>query len=75
MQLAELADIRKVELDALAPLAESRKVELAEIRNSTSWRVTAPLRAAVGVARRLTSTFKPPPKGLATDGRSPVLGR
>ena len=75
MQLAELADIRKAELDELARLAESRKAELAEIRNSTSWRVTAPLRAAAMAARRFASTLKPRPKRLATDGRTPVLGR
>ncbi len=74
-QLAELADIRKAELDELARLAESRKAELAEIRNSTSWRVTAPLRAAAMAARRFASTLKPRPKRLATDGRTPVLGR
>jgi hypothetical protein len=74
MQLAELADIRKAERDELAQLAESRKAELAEIRNSTCWRMTAPLRA-LGAARRFASTLKPRPKRLATDGRTPVLGR
>ena len=59
----------------LAELADIHKAELAEIRNSTCWRMTAPLRAAVVVARRFASTLKPRPKGLATDGRSPVLGR
>ena len=75
MQLAELADIRKAELDELAPLAESRKMELAEIRNSTSWRVTAPLRTAVAAARRFASTLKLRPKRAASNGRTPVLGR
>jgi hypothetical protein len=59
----------------LAELAEISKAELAEIRNSTSWRMTAPLRAAVVTARRFASTLKPQRKGLATDGRSPMLGR
>ena len=75
MQFAELADIRKAELDELTRLAESRKAELAAIRNSTSWRMTAPLRAAVASARGFVSTLKPRPKRLATDGRTPVLGR
>jgi hypothetical protein len=59
----------------LAELADIHKAELAEIRNSTCWRMTAPLRAAVVAARRFASTLKPRPRGLATDGRSPVLGR
>jgi hypothetical protein len=75
MRFAELADIRKAELDELTRLAESRKAELAAIRNSTSWRMTAPLRAAVASARGFVSTLKPRPKRLATDGRTPVLGR
>jgi hypothetical protein len=58
-----------------AMLKASCEAELAEIRNSTCWRMTAPLRAAVVAARGFASTFKPWPKRLATHGRTPVLGK
>jgi hypothetical protein len=47
--------------------------ELASLRGSTSWRLTAPLRAVVGRARRFTSTWKARRKGRATDNRAAVL--
>jgi hypothetical protein len=59
----------------LAEVAQIAKAELAEIRNSTSWRITAPLRAAVIAARRFASTLKLRPRRVATSGRTPVLGR
>jgi hypothetical protein len=59
----------------LAELAQVSKAELAEIRNSTSWRVTAPLRTAVKAARRFASTLQPRPRRVPTNGRTPVLRR
>jgi hypothetical protein len=58
-----------------AMLKASCETELAEIRNSTSLRMTAPLRAAVTSARHFTSIFKARRNGQATDGCAPVLGR
>jgi hypothetical protein len=72
----EAAEIERVlRFGGRAMLKASCEAELAEIRNSTCWRMTAPLRSAVVAARRFASTLKPRPKGLATDGRSPALGQ
>ncbi len=56
-----------------AMLKASCEVQLAEIRNSTCWRMTAPLRGAVVAARRITSTFKTRRKGLPADDCAAVL--
>jgi hypothetical protein len=55
----ELADVERVlQFGGRAILKASCEVELEEIRKSTSWRMTAPLRAAVIAVRHFTSTFK-----------------
>jgi hypothetical protein len=67
-----------VEIEAMlrfggrAMLKASRETELAEIRNSTSWRMTAPLRAAVSAARHFRPTFKARRKERATEIRAGV---
>jgi hypothetical protein len=71
----EAAEIERVlRFGGQAMLRASCEMELAEIRNSTSWRMTAPLRAAVTSARYFTSIFKARRKDQATDGCAPVLG-
>jgi hypothetical protein len=71
----EAAEIERVlRFGGRAMLKASCEMELAEIRNSTSWRMTAPLRAAVTAARHVTSIFRARPKGRASDGCAPVLG-
>jgi hypothetical protein len=76
-QAAEVEAVLRVCWRAMqfAELADIHKTELAAIRNSTSWRMTAPLRAAVAAARRFASTLMPRPNRLATDGRTPALGQ
>jgi hypothetical protein len=71
----EAAEIERVlRFGGRAMLKASCEMELAEIRGSTSWRMTAPLRAAVTAARHFTSIFRARRKGQATDGCAPVLG-
>jgi len=64
----EAAEIERVlRFGGRAMRNASCEAELAEICNSTSWRMTAPLRAAVTGARRITSTLKARRNGPATD--------
>jgi hypothetical protein len=71
----EAAEIERVlRFCGRAMLKASCEAELAEIRNSTSWRMTAPLRTAVTAARHLTSVLKARRKGRATTGGAPVRG-
>jgi hypothetical protein len=70
----EAAEIERVlRFGGRALRKASCEAELAEIRNSTSWRLTAPLRAAVIRARRFTSTLKARHKRQAPNDRNAVL--
>jgi hypothetical protein len=68
LEAAEVENI--IRLGGRAMLAESQAANLAEelarLRNSTSWRLTAPLRAAVTAVRFFTATFMARRKVLAT---------
>jgi len=70
----EAAEIERVlRLGGRAMRKPSCEAELAEICNSTSWRMTAPLREAVMGVRRFTSTLKAWRKGRASNNRTAAL--
>jgi hypothetical protein len=71
------ADVENIlRLGVRAMLAESHAAslaeELADLRNSTFWRLTAPLRTAVEAGRYFTSTLKARRQVLADNGRAPA---
>lgn len=54
-------------------LKASCESELAEIRNSTCWRMTAPLRTVLIAARRFASSLESRRKGMPGDDRTAML--
>jgi hypothetical protein len=60
-------------LGGRAMLRASYQADLVEVWDSTSWRMTAPLRATVTAARRFASALKARRNGQATNNRAAVL--